>query len=438
MKKITFLLCTLFVFSLYSNGQNTCSTSTPITPGTISVPALNGGEVPLPECAANANGTRTAGVWYSFTASVDGTANVTSDLPANVAPNSDDTRVHIYSGDCTLLTCIGGNDDVSGANFLSDASFPVTNGTTYLIAWDDRWNAAGFDFVLSETSCLATTAPGAVTTPTPVDGATGVAIEAGDGVAFSWVEDTTGDVAESFTISIGLTATGDDIGSLADVESGDVITFGAANNTTYFWKIDAVNCFGTTSSAVWSFTTEDCVDTAPPACVTVFSPVDNEASAQLGTGGAITFTWDDVPTATSYEMFINGFSQGTRASGITFTGFEVNTSYTWSLIPSNCFGAATGCPTWNFTTSSTILNVNEFDLNSIRHYYNNTTKELTLESETSTFTNVNLYNILGQEVFTKQLSQNNEILSLSSLNDGIYIAKISIGSKSKTIKFVKN
>jgi hypothetical protein len=434
MKKITLLLFTTLVFSFYSYGQNTCATATPVSTGTTSVPALVGGEIPNPECAANAGGTRTAGVWYSFTASVDGTANVTTDLPANAGG---DTRVHIYSGSCLALTCVGGNDDVDGTNYLSDASFPVTNGTTYFIAFDDRWDDGGFNFVLSETTCTATSAPGAATAPTPADTAIGVPL-VGAGVAFSWVEDVTGDVAESFTISIGLTATGDDIGSLGGVTSGGVITFGATNGTTYFWKIDAVNCFGTTSSAVWSFTTDDCIETSAPGCVTVFSPVDNEPSAQLGTDGALSFTWDDVPSATSYELFIDGFSQGIRASGITFTGFPVSTAFTWSIVPSNCFGAPLNCPTWNFTTSDTILSVNDFDINSITYFYNKTTNELSLESDNNSFTNIDLYNILGQQVLTKKLFQDNETLLLNGLNDGIYIAKIATDKGIKTIKFVKN
>jgi hypothetical protein len=435
MKKITLLLFTMFVFSFYSYGQNTCASANTISAGTTTVSALSGGEVPLPECAANEGGPRTAAAWYSFTATVDGTADITSNLPVNVAPNSDDTRVHIYSGTCATLTCIGGNDDVDSTNYLSEASFPISNGTTYFIAWDDRWSSAGFDFVLTETLCTVTSAPGAVTTPTPADAATGVVI-VGTGVAFSWVEDTTGDVAESFTISLGLTPTGDDIGVLEDITSGGVINFGVANNTTYFWKIDAVNCFGSTVSAVWSFTTESCNETAAPGCATVFTPVANEPSAQLGAGGALTFTWDDVPNATGYELFINGNTQGLRTSGITFTGFVVSTAYTWSVVPSNCFGSPFSCPTWNFTTSAT-LSVNEFDINSIKHFYNSITNELSLESDNGSFTNIVMYNILGQQIMTKKLSQDNETLNLSGLNKGIYMANVSIGANTKTIKFVK-
>jgi len=434
MKKITLLFLIAIIYSFNSYGQNTCATATTVTAGTTTVPALSGGEIPLPECAANAGGVRSAGVWYSFTATVDGTANVTTDLPANAGG---DTRVHIYSGTCATLTCIGGNDDVDGTNFLSDASFPVSNGTTYFIAWDDRWSAAGFDFDLTETTCTATAAPGAATAPTPADTATGVTIIGGAGVAFSWVEDATGDVAESFTISIGLNAAGDDIGSLAGLNSGGTINFGAANNTVYFWKIDAVNCFGSTTSAIWSFTTTACTETAVPACVTVFTPVDNEPTAQLGAGGSLTFTWDDVPTATSYELFINGVSQGVRASGITFTGFTVSTAFTWSVVPSNCFGAAIGCPTWNFTTSAT-LSIEDNEIAQPFKVYPNPTSGILNIKTSLDIDNIAVFNLLGQRVANfNQNSISNNSINLSELSQGLYIIKISAGDKAQTFKITK-
>ena len=437
MKKITLLLFVTLAFSFYSNGQNTCDTANSITVGTITVPALIGGEVPLPECAENAGGTRTAGVWYSFTASVDGTANVTSDLATNVSPNSDDTRVHIYSGTCAALTCIGGNDDTDYAvgNYLSDASFSVSNGETYYIAWDNRWNSDGFDFVLTETECTATAAPGAVTTPTPADTATDVVL-VGAGVEFSWVADTLGELADSFTISIGLTPTGDDIGSLEDVTSGGVITFGATNDTTYYWKIDAVNCVGSTSSAVWSFTTESCLETTLPACPTVFTPADNEPSAQLGVDGALTFTWNDVPNATSYELFINGNTQGSRESGVTFTGFTVSTAYTWSVVPSNCFGTPLACPTLNFTTSPT-LGVEDNSFNTFSVYPNPTSNVLNIKSSQD-IDNVIIYNLLGQNVasFTKNEITDSSI-DMSELSKGLYLVKITSGDKTQTLRVTK-
>ncbi|OIQ28755.1 MAG: hypothetical protein BM564_08275 [Bacteroidetes bacterium MedPE-SWsnd-G2] len=152
MKKITLGLIALFSFA-WAQAQDTCATAAVVTAGTTTVAAVNGTEVPTPECAANAGGVRTAGEWYIYTPLISGSVNITTDLVVNAGG---DTRFHVYSGDCGSLTCIGGNDDVSGTNYLSDGDFNVVSGNTYYIAWDNLWSPAGFDFVLTETpaTCL--------------------------------------------------------------------------------------------------------------------------------------------------------------------------------------------------------------------------------------------------------------------------------------------
>ena len=52
--------------------------------------------------------------------------------------------------------------------------------------------------------------------------------------------------------------------------------------------------------------------------------------------------------------------------------------------------------------------------------------------------NIELYNLLGQEVFSKSLSNTNETINIASLETGIYVAKVSIDGKSKSFKIVKN
>jgi len=51
--------------------------------------------------------------------------------------------------------------------------------------------------------------------------------------------------------------------------------------------------------------------------------------------------------------------------------------------------------------------------------------------------NIVLYNILGQGVLNKTLSQTEEKLDLSTLNKGIYIGQVRFDNVIKTIKFVK-
>ncbi len=127
-----------------ANAQSTCATALPITPGQYTIAAVTGTEVPLPVCSVGGTGAA-HGMWYTFTASVDTNMVVTSDVGN---PNVD-TRVQVYIGSCGSLSCIAGDDD-SGNGNLSVAHFSVTAGTTYYIAWDDRYSAGGFNFQLQE------------------------------------------------------------------------------------------------------------------------------------------------------------------------------------------------------------------------------------------------------------------------------------------------
>ncbi|WP_130734762.1 FG-GAP-like repeat-containing protein [Flavobacterium sp. J27] len=155
MKKTTLI----FFLSLYlhSFAQDTCTSAPVITAGTYTVDQIDGTEVPT-SCVNTTNAT--AGEWYQYTASADYTVTVTTDLPINICK---DTRVHIYSGNCSNLTCIAGDDDAgviqcnsgNANSYLSKVSFNVTAGNTYYIAFDNRWSALGFDFELSEIPIVA-------------------------------------------------------------------------------------------------------------------------------------------------------------------------------------------------------------------------------------------------------------------------------------------
>jgi hypothetical protein len=45
---------------------------------------------------------------------------------------------------------------------------------------------------------------------------------------------------------------------------------------------------------------------------------------------------------------------------------------------------------------------------------------------------------MGQSILTESLSQTTETISLSNYNDGIYLAKVSIQGKTKTVKILKH
>lgn len=161
-------------------------------------------------------------------------------------------------------------------------------------------------------------------------------------------------VAATPSLYITVTNTADDSVIVHGAGSVSFTAPPGVTGLTIYWHLNAAcgtQASGDTETTI-QCTTCTCDFTSAPSCVTEISPVNNEPSATVGPGGAVTFTWNEDPDATSYELLINGFSQGSRASGITFTGFEYGTSYTWSVVPSNCVGTATGCPTWSFTTES--------------------------------------------------------------------------------------
>lgn len=143
-----------------------------------------------------------------------------------------------------------------------------------------------------------------------------------------------------------ITASGFDAVSFTAVTTGIVI----------YWTLDAACNDGPNTNILTQIECTSCVClfTVAPTCVTEISPVNNDAAATLGAGASMTFTWNEDPNAEGYELFINDFSQGIRASGITFTGFAYATPYTWSVVPTNCFGTATGCATWAFTTEACV------------------------------------------------------------------------------------
>ncbi len=143
MKKL--LLFTLLLTTKVI-GQQTCSTSQLITAGTYTVNSIDGTEIPNPICATGGDGA-TQGKWYKYIPSNDYTVTVTSDFTAN---GNVDNRVNIYNGDCGTLNCIAGDDD-NGAGYLCLVSFQVIQGTTYFIAFDNKWDSNGFIFELIET-----------------------------------------------------------------------------------------------------------------------------------------------------------------------------------------------------------------------------------------------------------------------------------------------
>ncbi len=152
MKKITLLIILAFT-SHFSIAQDSCAGAMPITAaGTFVVDVINGAPTTT---ACFGQGTVTAAEWYAYTPSQNYTVTVTTDLIINICR---DTRFQVYTGICGGLSCLTGDDD-SGViacnsgntnSYLSTKSFNATAGTTYYIAFENRYESTGFSFQIIE------------------------------------------------------------------------------------------------------------------------------------------------------------------------------------------------------------------------------------------------------------------------------------------------
>lgn len=94
--------------------------------------------------------------------------------------------------------------------------------------------------------------------PIPADGAIGVALDQSDvdfpnRLFFNW-SDGAGDPGATYTLNLD-TVNSPVANSFERFPNGDFI-FNLSYDTTYFWWVDSTNCAGTSTSMVWSFTTE--------------------------------------------------------------------------------------------------------------------------------------------------------------------------------------
>lgn len=120
--------------------------------------------------------------------------------------------------------------------------------------------------------------------------------------------------------------------------------------TVYYWRVAAVNSFGTTAwSSVYSFTTGDA-----PSTPSLLAP--SNALTDLETN--LQFSWSPASMANTYRLeislnpdFTNVLdtitTDETKQKVVTFRG---NTSYYWRVRATNTFGNSEWSQVWRFTT----------------------------------------------------------------------------------------
>ena len=84
------------------------------------------------------------------------------------------------------------------------------------------------------------------------------------------------------------------------------------------------------------------------------------------------------------------------------------------------------------------LGIEDLEQDAFSHFYNSNTDLLKIDSPNTPMSAIQIYNVLGQAVLNQKLNQNEEVINLSTLVDGVYIMKVRFDNYEKTIKFLKH
>lgn len=320
----------------------------------------------------NASGTTTGAVW-SFTTADAGSqpapTAASSPTPADLAAS--------VSTSTSLSWTAGSGATTRGVYFGAGASLgageykgnqpettydpgPLADNTTYWWRIDEA-NAQGTTTgLLWSFTTVAAPAPGSLpdpaTSPAPTSGAAGVSTSQ----ELSW---TAGSGATAHAVYFGTDSTPDE-SEYQGNQAGTTYDPGSlSQSTTYYWRIDEVNGFGTTTGTVWSFTTSAPSSggggggsSGKPARASSPTPADKAA----GVSAVPTLSWKGGSTAALYGVFfgtdksLRGRStwRGARPTTSHAPGpLLPNTTYWWRIDSANVKGTTTGA-VWSFTTGA--------------------------------------------------------------------------------------
>ncbi len=241
---------------------------------------------------------------------------------------------------------------------LSDTTFavgPLANGTIYY--WRvNATNTTGTSAYSTRRRFTTIVAiPPAPTLTAPAQNATGVLVS----TSLTWEASTgatTYRVQVSTDAGFATTVVNDSTPTATTLAVGPL-----ANNTVYYWRVNAKNAGGTSAySTVQSFTT---VVTAP----TLISPAQNTTIYSISTN----LTWSAVPGATSYRVQVSYNAAFTNivlndstltTTSRALTNLNYGSVYYWRVNAKNAGGTGAYSATGQFTVAVVGILPNEFAL----------------------------------------------------------------------------
>ncbi len=335
------------------------------------------------------------GVWYT----VQGNGGTI--IASLCTGTSYDSRINVFSGDCSALVCVGGNDDFCGLQ--SQTQWTSVAGTTYYILVQGYANAVG-NFTLTVTTTTPT-AP-VITAAGPTTFCTGNTVELTSDVATGivWSNNETtqtiivgdsGDYSTTITDGNGCSATSNIItvttsapptpvitSSGSSVCEGDTVTLSVNWNADLSWSPTfessptvQVSAVGTYDYAVTITDANGCSSTSaieqvsinptPVAQITANGPTTicgTGSSVDLTASGGDSYLWNDtIPTTTAtltastagdYFAIVTSAAGCTAVTPIITVGF-----FPAPTVPTiTAGGATTFCDGGSVTLTSSVAN----------------------------------------------------------------------------------
>ena len=210
-----------------------------------------------------------------------------------------------------------------------------------------------------------------------------------------------------------------------------------APNTTYYWWV-ASNCV--TSQSAWAFGGSFTTASASGCNVPTQLFTDPESATVVN----IAWTAPNPSPSNGYlycystindPFSVNAITGQTSDTFAVLNNLTPNTTY-YFWVKSNCGATQSNWVSGgSFTTQS--LTTESFLIKNLKLHPNpvNNILNISLDNEISV---ISIYNLLGQEVFTKTINSNETSIDISNLSKGPYLVKVTVKNIEKILKIIKD
>jgi len=227
---------------------------------------------------------------------------------------------------------------------------------------------------------------------------------------------------------------------VGQVNTSSIILSHLSFGEEYYWRVKAYHVLDTTFwSNTWRFQTINVVGLVSPANGSYVDDLFPTVSWQAVTGTEGFEIMYDVSDAFDDPEIV--YEEGNKFFHKIITILTLNETYYWKVRAFNDGDTTLWSPTWSFTVGVQSVH-NLLTDNSISIYPNPARESLTLKLNTGNFSTieVRISNLLGQVVFSEQLTFNHqdaiEVINLDKMDSGLYIIQIRTGESVLSRKII--